>query len=147
MTDTNQKGFLYKTSIVETSRAILQEAAPQSAAEVRHLGRPVIRFSIGMWQALREIREFLFSRMYRAPSVMEMRAQVTHVVEDLFPFYLAKPELLPDRWRQDVEAARDETTLARLVSDYIAGMTDRFALQEHARLLGGAGGSGAWGGA
>ncbi|GGO52581.1 dGTPase [Roseovarius pacificus] len=133
--------------VIETSRAILQQAAPQSAAEVRHLGRPVIRFSIGMWQALREIREFLFSRMYRAPSVMEMRAQVTHVVEDLFPFYLAKPELLPDRWRQDVEAARDETTLARLVSDYIAGMTDRFALQQHARLLGGAGGSGAWGGA
>jgi len=132
--------------VIETSRALLDGAAPGCAAEIRHLGRPVIQFSPEMWADLTRIREFLFSRMYRAPSVMEMRAQVTHVVEELFPFYLAKPGLLPDRWRDDVDAARDEPTLARLVSDYIAGMTDRFALQQHARLLGGAGGSGAWGG-
>ncbi len=133
--------------VIETSRAHLTQAAPQSAADVRHLGHPVIRFSDEMWRDLNQIRDFLFTRMYRAPSVMEMRAKVTHVVEELFPFYLAKPEHLPDRWRQDVEAAKDEVTLARLVSDYIAGMTDRFALQQHARLLGGPGGAGTWGGA
>ena len=131
--------------VIETSRSALVEIAPSTSEEVRHLGRPVIRFSDGMWADLQQIRKFLFARMYRAPSVMAMRAKVTCVVEELFPFYLEKPEHLPDRWRKDVEAAQGQTALARLVSDYIAGMTDRFALQQHARLLGGPGGAGAWG--
>ena len=132
--------------VIDTSRRLLAEASPRCAADVRHLGRPVIRFSDAMWRDLRQIRTFLFTRMYRAPTVMEMRAKVTHVVEELFPFYLAKPEYLPERWRVDVDAAQDEESLARLVSDYIAGMTDRFALQQHARLLGGPVGADAWGG-
>jgi dGTPase len=74
--------------------------------------------------------------MYRAPAVMQMRAKVTKVVEGLFPFYLAKPEFLPNEWREDVAQAADKTALARLVSDYISGMTDRFAFEAHARLLG-----------
>ena len=131
--------------VIETSRRELVDIAPNTANEVRHLGRPVIRFSDAMWTDLQQIRDFLFTRMYRAPSVMAMRAKVTCVVEELFPFYLEKPEHLPDRWRNDVEAAQDRTALARLVGDYIAGMTDRFALQQHARLLGGPGGAGAWG--
>src|SRR6056297_986783 len=131
--------------VIETSRRELVDIAPNTANEVRHLGRPVIRFSDAMWSDLQQIRDFLFTRMYRAPSVMAMRAKVTCVVEELFPFYLEKPEHLPDRWRNDVEAAQDRTALARLVGDYIAGMTDRFALQQHARLLGGPGGAGAWG--
>ena len=49
---------------------------------------------------------------------------------------LARPELLPAEWRADIEAARDEVMLARIVADYVAGMTDRFAIQEHARLIG-----------
>jgi len=57
-------------------------------------------------------------------------------VEELFPLYMARPELLPEEWQQDVEAARDETARARLVADYIAGMTDRFALQQHGGLTG-----------
>ena len=131
--------------VIETSRSALVEIAPSTSEEVRHLGRPVIRFLDGTWADLQQIRKFLFARMYRAPSVMAMRAKVTCVVEELFPFYLEKPEYLPDRWRKDVEAAHGQTALARLVSDYIAGMTDRFALQQHARLLGGPGGAGAWG--
>lgn len=66
-----------------------------------------------------------------------MRRRVTNVVEDLFPFYMSHPDFLPRRWRHDVARAPDETALARLVADYIAGMTDRFALEAHARLLGG----------
>ena len=68
---------------------------------------------------------------------MEKRAEVTQVVEDLFPLFLDDPDLLPRRWRNDVAAAQhDRQQLARIVSDYIAGMTDRFALQEHGRLCG-----------
>ncbi len=121
--------------VLATSRALLAEAAPGSVEEVRALGRPVIRFSPGLWEELREIRAFLFARMYRAPSVVEMRARVTGVVEDLFAAYLAEPALLPAEWRADIARAPDETALARIVADYIAGMTDRFALLEHARLI------------
>jgi len=123
--------------VIDTSRALLEGSGAQSPAEIRHLGRPVIRFSPEMWQDLSQIRAFLFARMYRAPQVMAERARVTKVVEELFPLFLTQPDLMPRHWaRQIEEAAQDRTTLARMVSDYIAGMTDRFALQEHARLIG-----------
>ncbi|RAP43164.1 deoxyguanosinetriphosphate triphosphohydrolase [Rhodovulum viride] len=124
------------TDVIEGARATLAEARPGSAAEVRALGRPVIGFSPALFAALREIRTFLFHRMYRAPSVVKMRADVTKIVQDLFPLYLGDPALLPAKWREDVAAAPDETALARIVADYIAGMTDRFAIGEHARLIG-----------
>jgi len=82
------------------------------------------------------LRKFLFHRMYRAPEVVVMRERVTGVIHDLFPLFMAHPENLPKQWRKDVAEAADETALARIVADYIAGMTDRFALQEHARLTG-----------
>ena len=125
------------SDVIETSQAILSAASPDSVDAVRHLEHPVIRFSDKLWSELKEIRNFLFTRMYRAPKVVEMRQRVTRVVEELFPFYMQQPEFLPQRWQADVRAVRDETALARLVSDYISGMTDRFALESHARLLGG----------
>ncbi len=124
------------SDVIETSEALLAASGAQSAADIRHLGRPVIRFSDQMFSDLREIRQFLFQRMYRAPSVMEKRAEVTQVVEGLFPLFLENPQMLPRHWaRQIDEAAQDRTALARMVADYIAGMTDRYALQEHARLI------------
>ena len=123
--------------VIAQSRAMLTAARPASAADVRHLGQPVIRFSPALWSALQQIRAFLFTRMYRAPAVNEMRRQVHGVISDLFPFYMQEPQHLPEDWRSDVARASDRTALARLVSDYIAGMTDRFALQNHARLIGG----------
>ena len=125
------------SNVIETSRAGLADAAPKSAQEVRELGYAIIRFSPDMWAKLQEIRAFLFERMYRAPSVVEMRRNVTIVVKELFPFYMSAPENLPSRWQADVAAATTDEALARLVSDYIAGMTDRFALESHARHLGG----------
>ena len=123
--------------VIETSQVQLAASGAQSAADIRHLGRPVIQFSPALWADLQEIRTFLFTNMYRAPSVMEKRAEVTQVVEDLFPLFLDDPDLLPRRWRNDVAVAQhDRQQLARIVSDYIAGMTDRFALQEHGRLCG-----------
>jgi dGTPase len=124
--------------VISGSKATLEEMRPGSVEEVRHLGAPVIRFTPALWTDLQAIRRFLFTRMYRAPKVNEMRTMVHGVVSDLFPFYLDAPEHLPDEWRSDVAQAADRTALARLVSDYIAGMTDRFALQSHARLIGGA---------
>ncbi|MCK8482455.1 deoxyguanosinetriphosphate triphosphohydrolase [Aliiroseovarius sp. S2029] len=124
--------------VLTTSQALLADAAPQSVEDVRALDHAVIRFSPALWADLKVIREFLFTRMYRAPSVVAMRARVTRVVEDLFAHYRAVPSDLPGEWRAEIEAATSDRRLARLVADYIAGMTDRFALQEHKRLeLGG----------
>ncbi|WP_299612340.1 deoxyguanosinetriphosphate triphosphohydrolase [uncultured Tateyamaria sp.] len=123
------------SDVVATSRDLLEQSGAQSVDDIRHLGRPVIRFSDALWSDLQQIRSFLFNNMYRAPSVMEKREEVTCIVNDLFPLFLSKPDLLPAEWRRNVDA-RDEVALARSVSDYISGMTDRFALQEHTRLIG-----------
>ncbi len=121
--------------VINTSRALLEASGAKSVEDIRNLGHSVIRFSPEVWADLKQIRTFLFARMYRAPSVMVKRAEVTIVVEDLFPLFLNDPALMPERWHADIDAAKGDTALARIVSDYIAGMTDRFALQEHARLI------------
>jgi dGTPase len=125
--------------VLSVARTRLESAQPQSADEVRAMGTTIIRFSKKLYMELKSIRSFLFHRMYRAPAVMEMRASVTQMVEDLFPHFMALPEKLPSDWRTDVAAATTETELARIVVDYVAGMTDRFAIQEHARIFGGPG--------
>ncbi|KAJ56622.1 deoxyguanosinetriphosphate triphosphohydrolase [Actibacterium mucosum KCTC 23349] len=122
--------------VIAVAKANLAEIDPQSAQDIRDAGRPMIQFTDALWQDLKVIRDFLFTRMYRAPAVVEMRKVVTQQVNELFPLFMAQPDLLPKQWRKDVAAAADEVTLARLVCDYIAGMTDRFAMQEHSRLIG-----------
>jgi len=129
-------GLLVEDVIAE-ARTRLARLDPQSARDVRMAGRPMIRFSDGIREQVEVIRDFLFHRMYRAPGVVEMRAKVTQVIAELFPLFMARSELLPKQWRKDVEDARSQTDLARIVLDYIAGMTDRFAIEEHRRLIGG----------
>ncbi len=123
------------SDVIDVSTRNLEQGQAASVGDIRLLGRPVIQFSDALWSDLQQIRKFLFTRMYRAPKVIEMRENVTAVVEDLFPLFMADPAHLPREWRADVAAVTDETGLARIVADYIAGMTDRFALQEHARLI------------
>jgi dGTPase len=122
--------------VIAVARHRLQAAEPVDADAVRGLGVTIIRFSDRLFRELKVIRQFLFQRMYRAPKVVAMRAEVTEVVRDLFRLYLDDPATLPGEWQADVAAAGDQAALARVVADYVAGMTDRFALQEHARLLG-----------
>ncbi|MCK0166089.1 deoxyguanosinetriphosphate triphosphohydrolase [Jannaschia sp. S6380] len=127
-------GVLVEDVIGVTERN-LRELDPRTPEDIRHAGRMVVQFSPALWSDLKIIRRFLFERMYRAPSVVAMRAEVTQVVEELFPFFLKTPGELPKQWRKDVSEAADETALARIVGDYVAGMTDRFALQCHDRLI------------
>lgn len=122
--------------VIAVARNRLDAAQPKSVGDIRAMEGTVIRFSKPLYQELKAIRSFLFTRMYRAPSVMVERARVTDVVNGLFPLFMSAPEHLPQEWRADVAAAQGETTLARIVADYVSGMTDRFALQEHQRLLG-----------
>jgi dGTPase len=114
----------------------LAAAGPRDVDDIRALGTTVIRFSKPLFQDLKSVRGFLFTHLYRAPSVMAERARVSQVINGLFPLFMAQPQLLPAEWQGDIATARDETTLARIVADYVAGMTDRFALQQGAKLLG-----------
>jgi dGTPase len=121
--------------VIAVAKNRLESARPQSVEEIRALGTTVIRFSKPLYQELKAVRSFLFHRMYRAPSVMEERARVTAMLDDLFPLFMSRPDLLPAEWQDEVKQA-DELALARHVADYVAGMTDRFAIQEHGRLFG-----------
>ena len=123
--------------VIATSRAIAAEIAPESATDVRQAGRPLVQFSPRLWADLKRVRAFLFERMYRAPTVVIMRARASLIVEGLFEGYLATPELLPEEWHEALnDALGDRTATARIVSDYLSGMTDRFATQEYQRLIG-----------
>ncbi len=122
--------------VIAVARNRLANLAPSGVEAIRSLDGPIIRFSKPLYQDLKAIKGFLFRRMYRAPSVMRERERVSRVLRELFPLYMADPGLLPAEWHADVSDARDETALARIVADYVAGMTDRFAIQEHARLAG-----------
>ncbi|MDW4497575.1 deoxyguanosinetriphosphate triphosphohydrolase [Sulfitobacter sp. D35] len=121
--------------VIGFARARLAELGPASVADIRGAGRTIIRFSDAVFNDLKVIRAFLFQRMYRAPSVVAMRSEVTQVVNELFPYFMDHTEHLPKQWRKDVEDVEGETELGRIVCDYISGMTDRFAIQEHARLI------------
>ncbi len=127
-------GVLVEDVIAYANAALgaLDRASPR---DIRHAGRAMVRFSDQVFADLKEVRAFLFTRMYRAPHVVETRAIVTDVVNDLFPHMMAHADQLPRQWQAEVRAAQDDTTLARLVCDYIAGMTDRFALQTHRRIF------------
>ncbi|WP_425052700.1 deoxyguanosinetriphosphate triphosphohydrolase [Psychromarinibacter sp. S121] len=120
--------------VVTQAKGRLAELQPLTADDIRLAGRPMVRFSDEIWEQLKVTREFLFHRMYRAPDVVKMRRKVTKAVEGLFPFFMAHPAELPKQWRKEVDEVQSETELARIVSDYISGMTDRFALQEWKRL-------------
>ena len=123
--------------VIGQARDRIAELQPGSAQDIRDAGRMMVRFSDPLWADLKVIRAFLFERMYRAPSVVEMRGQVTEVIRDLWPLFMADPQaLLPDDWDVAAAAEQGEQALARMVSDYIAGMTDRFALRTHAQLTG-----------
>lgn len=119
--------------IAESQRRI-REAAPASAEEVRAAGRPLVAFSQAMFEQEAALRRFLFDHMYRHYRVNRMMSQARRVVSALFKLFLAEPEVLPSRWREAAGRGGDERT-AHVACDYIAGMTDAFAMQEHRRLF------------
>jgi dGTPase len=120
--------------LIAETRARLAEAEPQSAAEVRGLGRPVVAFSAAMRAHDGALKAFLFERMYRHYRVNRMSSKARRVVRDLFRLFLAEPACLPGEWRRQARGA-DTPQTARVAADYLAGMTDRFALDEHRRLF------------
>ena len=121
--------------VLRVTRDNLLDLDPQSTQDIRMAGRPMAQFSSDLWADLKQVRTFLFTRMYRAPSVVAMRKDVSAKVRGLFPYFMEKPYLLPMEWQVEFAHSPDEQTIARVVCDYIAGMTDRFALQQYEQLL------------
>jgi dGTPase len=124
---------LIEDVIVEAGRR-LHTLAPGCAADLRLAGKPAVGFSAGMTAAERAIKGFLNVRMYRHARIARIMGEAENVVCDLFARYVAAPEDLPVEWAQNVDASEQPGRLRR-VADFIAGMTDRYALIEHTRLF------------
>ena len=123
-------GMMVEDVLAASTQRLVTEA-PDSMAEVQALDGPVIVFSERMTAHIAAIKSFLFAGMYRHHRVKRMRQKATRVVTELFEIFMGDPGVLPDGWREQAEAAGDGHKRARIIADYIAGMTDRFALEEH----------------
>jgi dGTPase len=120
--------------VVSESTGRLAALKPHSADDVRRAAAPVGAFSRAVGEEDRAIKSFLKTRMYRHTRVMKVMDQAADVVRDLFARYSARPHDLPAEWSEGL-AGLDEAARARHIADFIAGMTDRYALAEHERLF------------
>ncbi len=134
-------GFLVDDVIAESFRR-LAALGPESADAIRLAAEPVIGFSEAVRAADREVKAFLFKRMYRAEAVMREADAAGRIVTDLFEAYRDDPRRLPPEWAATVERTQGDER-ARHLCDFIAGMTDRYATAEHRRLFPLPGGEGA----
>ena len=113
-----------------------------SADDVRGLGHALVAFSGPMLDELSQLRLFLHERMYRHPHVNRTREHARRVLAELFERFMTEPAAMPVEWTHRAEGG--DTQRARAVCDYIAGMTDRYALEEHGRLFGETAPDSAW---
>ena len=117
------------TDVTQTTAARLLQASPSDANAARHCGA-LVAFSPEIRQEADVLKKFLFENLYRHFQVMRMTNKARRIVRELFSAFVQEPRLLPPDYRHP-----DEMIQARKISDYIAGMTDRFAIREHHRLF------------
>lgn len=120
--------------VVAHSRVRLAALAPTSADDIRRADSPTVAFSQSMAHDMRALKTFLFARVYHHPRVLKTMTAAAQIVEDLFARYFEEPHQLPGRWRDEATAA-ELPKLARLIADFVAGQTDRYAIAEHRRLF------------
>ena len=125
--------WLIEDVIAESTRRIAA-VAPVSAEAIRDAGHPVVGFSPGAATADLSIKRFLLPRLYRHERLLAVRRDAEGVVTDLFRRLTQEPSAIPEPWRRELDQS-DPARVARRAADYIAGMTDRFALDEHRRLF------------
>ena len=124
-------GAMVDDVLAETRRRAEGLKGPE---DVRNLDHAVVAFSRDMVEDLGELRRFLMDRMYRHWKVNRTRSQARRILAEMFQLFLHEPDVLPAEWGARAQA-RDEAGRARVVCDYIAGMTDRFAIEEHRKLF------------
>ena len=121
--------------VLAASEGNLRRLDPGSADDLRRAGEPVIALSAELADGDRSLKAFLFPKLYKHPRLMSVRRDAEEVVRSLFRCLLDRPDLLPADRREGADRDGDDAR-ARAVADYIAGMTDRFAILEHRRLIG-----------
>jgi dGTPase len=121
---------LLVTDLIQATDTRLKESGARSAFDIQKLTYNIIGFGEDMHRRNRELKDFLFNNLYRHYRVVRMQVKAEHIVTDLFNAYLAEPLILPDHVQQWIPVRG----LERTICDYIAGMTDRYAIDEHARL-------------
>ncbi|GLS45497.1 deoxyguanosinetriphosphate triphosphohydrolase [Methylobacterium brachythecii] len=119
--------------LIVESEGRLERLQPQCVEDIRAASGPVIAFSERIAEADSQIKAFLFARMYRNPEVVEVRAKASAIVADLFSAFVADPSRMPAEWCAGLDGA-DEGRRARRIADYIAGMTDTYAVREHGKF-------------
>ena len=125
---------LWIDDLVQETERRVEKYQPQSAADVRAMPEPLVAFSDDFDQQQRALRAFLFERMYKHYKVNRMRSQAKRVLKELFDLFLEEPDILPPPLRQDAEQSPVDRR-ARLVCDYIAGMTDNYAIDLHRKVF------------
>jgi dGTPase len=119
---------------VTTARAAIADLQPRSAADVAAAGRALVAFSEPMARDLAALKAYLFTHVYRHARVMRVMEEAATIVRDLVALYLAEPERLPPPWNARA-GSLDGPERAALIRDFVAGMTDRYAIGEHRRLF------------
>ena len=115
------------TDVITTTSQKLRESGVRSVDELQRLSYNVIGFSLEMHRRNRQLKDFLFKNLYRHYRVMRMSVKAEKIITDLFEAYRNEPKILPGH----VQKLMDERGLERTICDHIAGMTDRFAIEEH----------------
>ena len=123
------------TDLIETTRRNVEASAPATIDDVRRAGRRLVGFSSGIEAEHRALKQFLNAHLYEHDRKLATTKRVQRVLEDLFAHYMSSAPSMPREFAAAAEDAADAGR-ARVVADYIAGMTDRFALAEHERLTG-----------
>lgn len=141
-----QRRLLYETirrmlsaqvyDVIHTTEQRIAQAGVQHVQEVRRCEQRLVGFSEVMQTQAQALKHFLFHQLYRHPQVMDTMDAARQVVSDLFAAYMQQPDMMKPRYALRAQQATEETTKARAVADFVAGMTDRFAAKEHERITG-----------
>lgn len=120
--------------VIRTASENLAALAPKSVEDIYSAGRTMIVFSDAMNAREKQLKRFMFANMYRHENVLRVRTQAEDIVRDLFRLYVAQPDKMRGDWSDDATKL-DQAALAQRVSDFLAGMTDNFAITQHRRLF------------
>jgi len=126
--------------LIETSKANIKTSSIKSIEDVRQAGKQLVTLSDEIYTQHRELKSYLLKNFYRDPRIISMNKKAEKVIENLFELYMNDIKLLPEKHQELIKKPKPDTVdepehhQARKIADYIAGMTDRFAMQEHERL-------------
>ncbi|HEY5038655.1 MAG TPA: deoxyguanosinetriphosphate triphosphohydrolase, partial [bacterium] len=120
------------TDLLRETTARISKFGAKTVADVRRCPEELAAFSTDFRQEHLEMKRYLFQHMYRHPRVTRMEAKSTKVIQELFKLYESNPDILPTNTREKIKLQHE--TVKRIICDYIAGMTDRYAIEEFEKL-------------